>query len=205
MNHLTKYLSPLLFSLAFIASHQALSETIQFENVAPVGSWTYLSRTYTEGDYSIFSSMVRPISVSSSFPSTGSYGAGGGSDFVSLDDGPVVTITRKDGLSFALNSLDLAVSTTSATGTLHIWGQKSDQSLFDNYVDVSGNFWQTATFTDDPTFSDLLNFRISYIVLGTGRVGIDNINVSQVPIPAAAWLLGSGLIGLMGVARRRLV
>lgn len=27
--------------------------------------------------------------------------------------------------------------------------------------------------------------------------------VSQVPVPAAAWLLGSGLLGLVGVARRR--
>lgn len=27
--------------------------------------------------------------------------------------------------------------------------------------------------------------------------------VSAVPIPAAAWLLGSGLLGLVGVARRK--
>ena len=28
-------------------------------------------------------------------------------------------------------------------------------------------------------------------------------NLSQVPVPAAVWLMGSGLVGLVGVARRR--
>ena len=32
---------------------------------------------------------------------------------------------------------------------------------------------------------------------------ISNVNVSAVPLPAAAWLFGSGLVGLAGVARRR--
>jgi hypothetical protein len=32
---------------------------------------------------------------------------------------------------------------------------------------------------------------------------IDNVNVSVVPIPAAMWLFGSGLIGLVGLARRK--
>lgn len=31
---------------------------------------------------------------------------------------------------------------------------------------------------------------------------IDNVRISAVPIPAAAWLLGSGLIGLIGIRRR---
>lgn len=30
-----------------------------------------------------------------------------------------------------------------------------------------------------------------------------DIGVSAVPVPAAAWLFGSGMIGLLGVARRR--
>jgi hypothetical protein len=29
------------------------------------------------------------------------------------------------------------------------------------------------------------------------------VNVSAVPIPAAAWLFGSGLLGLVGIARRK--
>jgi hypothetical protein len=30
------------------------------------------------------------------------------------------------------------------------------------------------------------------------------VNPAAVPIPAAAWLLGSGLLGLAGIGRRRL-
>jgi hypothetical protein len=43
-------------------------------------------------------------------------------------------------------------------------------------------------------------------VSGIGYVAdsfkLDNVSLSAVPIPAAAWLLGSGLIGLIGIRRR---
>ncbi|BAN34336.1 hypothetical protein SCD_n00488 [Sulfuricella denitrificans skB26] len=38
---------------------------------------------------------------------------------------------------------------------------------------------------------------------GTAHTAIDDITVNSVPVPAAAWLLGSGLLGLIGVARRK--
>jgi hypothetical protein len=30
-----------------------------------------------------------------------------------------------------------------------------------------------------------------------------NANMSSVPVPAAVWLFGSGLLGLVGIARRK--
>ena len=36
-----------------------------------------------------------------------------------------------------------------------------------------------------------------------GAAPVFNGTVSAVPVPAAAWLMGSGLLGLVGVARRR--
>ena len=37
----------------------------------------------------------------------------------------------------------------------------------------------------------------------TGRIGSFLVKVSVVPIPSAAWLFGSGLIGLVSIARRK--
>jgi hypothetical protein len=34
-------------------------------------------------------------------------------------------------------------------------------------------------------------------------IGLDNVNVTATPIPAAAWLLGSGLLGLVGMRRKQ--
>ncbi len=53
-----------------------------------------------------------------------------------------------------------------------------------------------------------LNLYINTNGLGgsSDNVGLDNIQFSQVsavPVPAAAWLFGSGLLGLIGMARRR--
>jgi hypothetical protein len=36
-----------------------------------------------------------------------------------------------------------------------------------------------------------------------GLVLIDDVNLSVIPVPAAVWLFGSGLLGLVGVARRK--
>lgn len=65
-------------------------------------------------------------------------------------------------------------------------------SAFD-FSDVNNISWQTQT----PGFT---------AALGANNNNIEDYTASgapEVPLPAAAWLFGSGLIGLAGVARRR--
>ena len=40
-------------------------------------------------------------------------------------------------------------------------------------------------------------------ITSAGEIYIDNIVVTSVPVPGAIWLLGSGLLGLAGMARRK--
>jgi hypothetical protein len=49
---------------------------------------------------------------------------------------------------------------------------------------------------------DGLKWDLNYILDDSGTDFV-RLSVSQVPIPAAVWLFGSGLIGLLGIARRK--
>ena len=73
---------------------------------------------------------------------------------------------------------------------------------------------RTMWTTQDAFVSQMYGGNISqeYIQINQGNWGVDYINsefgsalvrVSSVPIPAAFWLFGSGLIGLIGIARRK--
>ena len=44
---------------------------------------------------------------------------------------------------------------------------------------------------------------VTFAGSSTLTLAVDIIDVTAVPVPAAVWLFGSGLIGLVGVARRR--
>lgn len=63
------------------------------------------------------------------------------------------------------------------------------------------------TLTPSPSFNALWNNVYTSevrILASAGSVaGIDNYMASPIPVPAAVWLFGSGLLGLIGFARRR--
>lgn len=75
-------------------------------------------------------------------------------------------------------------TTTFTLATLSFTALAVGTSLLDISHATTGT-WSDAGSTIVPTFTD------------------GSITVSAIPLPAAFWLLGAGLIGLVGVARRR--
>ena len=53
------------------------------------------------------------------------------------------------------------------------------------------------------TMSDVYTTEVRLSGEGALLAGIDNFELQQIPVPAAVWLFGSGLIGLIGIARRK--
>jgi hypothetical protein len=39
--------------------------------------------------------------------------------------------------------------------------------------------------------------------VGREYIGLDNVNVSPVPMPAAVWLFGSGFLAMLGMSKVR--
>ena len=126
-------------------------------------------------------------------------------------DQVTATITSTNGVTFAgsnaLGAYDFSAGISNlaagqnAVGTLFDWSTSVDipvLAVFDcasvagvctGINDTAGGSMQTGPFAGaTPAFN------------GTG-----DLNPKSVPVPAAAWLMGSGLLGLVGVARRRKV
>ena len=83
----------------------------------------------------------------------------------------------------------------------------SDLSLFSNIQVATSTYW---TGTDNTNTSRAWNFSFAdgaqshNFKVNTGFVWAMRVgDVAAVPIPAAVWLFGSGLLGLVGMARRK--
>jgi hypothetical protein len=115
-----------------------------------------------------------------------------------------ITMSQEDGLAFDLLSFDMArplgrgILDYTLVGTKSAGGQVNFDGLaisFPDGVETPG------TLPDFSAFNDLV--AIEFTVVGAEAfLGLDDIAVSTVPIPAAVWLFGSGL-GLLGWFRRR--
>jgi hypothetical protein len=104
-----------------------------------------------------------------------------------------------NGGPFALASFDIETQfnlTASFVGSLSGGGTVMESFL----VNTGPNIF--ATFIPTLDFSNIVSLTLS-VPSGAGVTFIDNIILSPVPIPAAAWLFGSALLGLGMVKRRK--
>jgi len=99
------------------------------------------------------------------------------------------TVTFGGGDSMTIDLLGgQSLTEADAFGAIELEFLNGDLIGFD-YIDNGGNFNSLFMFFDDYDF-----------LLGEWQ---SNTNLTVVPLPAAVWMFGSGLIGLLGWARRR--
>lgn len=117
-------------------------------------------------------------------------------------DHEVVSLQRSDGAAFSLNSIDLIANGiydgAKATFTAYDLADNVVESVTSPAVTFD---WQTFVFSEK--FNDV--YRVTW-VQAFPYYQFDNIVLDAVtPIPGAIWLLGTGLVGIVGLRKTRRV
>ena len=198
-------LGGILFACLACFSLQSHAVTIDFQALEHVDTLQAdHGTTYTEDGFTLTGTI--PFGGSSSFFSNGtlrttpSVYKGSTALFNGTISG-ITTLTANSGSAFNLFSIDLAeldnlTSTVTFTGNLQAGGTVSQAFTMDG---ISGFGFGFETFN----FSGFTNVTSVTWQQFLPFHQFDNIVVSAVPVPAAVWLFGSGLLGLVGMARRK--
>lgn len=118
--------------------------------------------------------------------------------------GCFATMERLDGNPFDLLSLELTQFTSApAERQTELIGTYAAGGTVTAVLDISPEVWSLYTFDDAWLGLSSLQFNSAIGNPSFTSVGVDNITVSAVPVPAAVWLLGSALAGLGALARQR--
>ena len=134
-------------------------------------------------------------------------GGGWGGGFVYKDDAPSLAsmgLTAGETYTFQFDMISSEAGTTGIK--VESWGAGAS---LDNSgeVDFNGNGTDWATYTYDYTINAAADaFKIVLVGNSGGNTSFDNVGInvaSAVPVPAAAWLFGSALAGLVAVRRNK--
>lgn len=107
------------------------------------------------------------------------------------DEAMLITLGQVVGIAGPNGGGDYTATNASTAQAIFLTG--SDQFILALY-DVANTAWISDTGVSGDANTLYVNF---------GNYGTLAADVKVIPVPAAAWLFGSGLIGLVGIARRR--
>jgi hypothetical protein len=124
----------------------------------------------------------------------------------------VGTVSASTGSSGFWNELNAAtftnnVSTTAGFGKGTLGAQDpggfGQGLVFGGVLGTSQNMYLYSNNTSGTAGAANVYETVAYSLNWNAATGIASLTATAVPLPAAAWLFGSGLLGLMGVGRRR--
>lgn len=194
----TRYSHLLMAIACCLGSQAAQGDTLNYDQTVIITNSdraiTFESHGGTGINPFVFQFDDAPLPIGSTIKIT-VFGEG---DFDGLEDPDIWGAGFQETLSASMESIGLALDGDTKLGPFA--GSRS--------FSLSGDFgWSTFNFSDGLTgviflaqgvgqnqSTDYLAMRIEYQYEGLPAV---------VPVPAAAWLFGSGLIGLLGFARRK--
>lgn len=173
-------------------SQAAYSATITNGNFsAGLTGWSTQGNVSTSSGYAVLTSAGSGVS-------TGSFGGTNGSIL-----SQAINASAGDTISFSYNFL--AGDYLPFNDFSLVVGDSN--TLLSNVASV-GNYgttgWTTYSFVAASNFTNLF-----FIISNSGDWGvdsslyIDNVTVTNTPIPAAVWLFGSALTGLVGIGKRK--
>jgi hypothetical protein len=114
-----------------------------------------------------------------------------------------MTIQQSDGGPFSLHVVELGEYSTSFAGVpkrITFTGTRADATVVQQIFTIDGiigngtNDFESFAFSG---FRDLLRVDVS-----GEMIAMDNLSINAVPVPPAAWLFLSGLLGLVAATRR---
>ena len=200
-----------VFSTLFLTAIPAFAgaAVIDFEELT---AKTYTNTVSSKGY--VFASSIEPGALQVNSSDGGPLGALPGSQsltWCSSFCGGIHTLSLSaiNGQNFSLTSLDYSQNKYQSGGGLvnmSMWVEayRGGNLMANLEAQVFSSEWVWTELLFDAAFSDIDT--IKFYTTNSGYFNdfvLDNIQVSNVPIPAATWLFGSALIGLAGIKRKK--
>ena len=208
-----KLLSVSIIAIAIINPFVVQAAVVNFSNFSQAGDGFYYLGNQVIWEEFKFSSNGGPYGNQLGVWQDGSVnhpiGGNANTSLMEFYAGSTTTMVKIDNGAFQLNSIDLAAWGIAQTGPLRIQfiGTKSDNTTVSQEFflgNPGGTTPVLQTFYFGSPFTDLVSVSFTQgAYIFDMAYQFNNINVSPVPIPAAAWLFGSALAGLQLFGKRR--